>query len=126
MSNRHEPQPALDELVRLIVLGDDLPARQLAAKVMAQPSHFSDILRPQFSGALERALSCALVEWFASQRGESPPRWALEDAEVLSEPYFLFGDPKRFPRFYRRCVSKSPPPFKRRNLIASADYMLMV
>ena len=119
----------LDELISDILQGNDLVARELAAKLLQQADSLDTLSPPNGDTLLVKALGCALAEWFALQRCENAPSWATQSDIALQAPYFLLGneaEPKRYPRFYARCLRNTPAPFKRRNIIAPPEYLLMV
>ena len=110
------------DLVQAILAERDLEARQLMVDLQDITQSFSNVAKPDTQNLEELIVAAALVELFATRRGELPPSWTQQIAG-LDKPRYLLGDPNRYPRFYARCVQESPEPLKRRNLIAPSDYL---
>jgi hypothetical protein len=84
---------------------------------------FTDVPKPEDATQEELVVSAAVLELFASRRGEPPPAWTAQ-VDGFKTPRFLMGDyEKKYPypaEIWRR---EAPEPLKKRNLFASAEYL---
>jgi hypothetical protein len=69
--------PTLDprDLLRAVLAGDSLGARQWVKDAEAEGFSWSTVPPFEGSNATERAVYAGLIELMASRRGESPPSW---------------------------------------------------
>lgn len=112
----------LPELVRAILAGDLLTARQQVADASRAQVQWDRLERPDVLDDREMSVAAAVVELLATRAGESPPAWtsavgAVRDRIVL--------DPglEQMPRSFAHAKSNGPEPLLRRNLIALPDFL---
>ena len=84
---------------------------------------FHDVPKPKGATLEELAVCAALLELFASRRGELPPGWTTEFGGIAPPRFLMGGYEREFPSFGERWRIESPEPLKRRNLWASADFL---
>jgi hypothetical protein len=112
----------LRDLVRAILSGDLLSARQWVADAQRVSIRWEGVGEP--SGLDERELTVAagLAEMLAIRSGVAPPAWtvAIGPQEV---PLFLDPGLEDMPRTAARAKIDGPEPLRRRNLIASPDFL---
>ncbi|MBV8896888.1 MAG: hypothetical protein JO051_10290 [Acidobacteriaceae bacterium] len=112
----------LVELVRSLLAGDLLAARQQVADAKRQHTDWQRLQRPQDLDDRGLVVAAGLVEMLAMRSGGTPPAWThtigpLRDALVL--------DPglDEMPRSFAHAKNAGPEPLRRRNLIALPDFL---
>jgi hypothetical protein len=112
----------LEEIAIAALAGDALLARSRAQEFLATAVNFADVPIPPTTDATVLAVSAALIELFATRRGEPPPDWS-RDVGPLSEPLFLLRSAARMPRLRRMCELDSPAPMRRRRIFVPSNYL---
>jgi len=107
------------DLVSLVLAEDDIPARQFVKDAKREGFAWSQAPAPDFSDATHCAVYASLVELFAERNGETAPAWT-RDVGKAPAPVFLMGKTPRLQKMYQE---QSPPALKRRNVMASRDYL---
>jgi len=112
----------LHDLVRAILAGDLLTARQWVADAQRAGVRWGNLQRP--SGLDKRAMSVAadVAELLATRAGAAPPAWTATVGST-DEPLLLDPGLEDMPRTLAYAKAEGPEPFRRRNLIASADFL---
>ena len=95
---------------------------QYAMNVYALPS-LRAVHRPKDATSEELAVCAALLELFASRRGEPPPDWTADVGGIMPPRFLMGGYEREFPSLGERWQKESPEPLKRRNLWASAEFL---
>ena len=112
----------LRDLVRALLAGDLLAARQYVADAQRARVLWEHVERPH--GLTDRELSVAagVVELLASRSGAAPPSWTNLVGAVRE---LLVLDPglEQMPRSFARAKTDGPEPLRRRNLVASPDFL---
>jgi hypothetical protein len=112
----------LRDLVRAILSADLLTARQWVADAQRSGVSWETLAKP--SGLTEREITVAagLAELLATRAGAAPPAWT---ESIGSSDEILFLDPglQDMPRTLAHAKAEGPEPFRRRNLIASPDFL---
>jgi hypothetical protein len=112
----------LRELVRAILSGDLLAARQWVADAQRADVHWDRIDRPAGLDEREMAVAAGVAELLAKRAGSSPPSWTLVVGPI-DELLFLDPGLKDMPRTLAHAKANGPEPFRRRNLVASPDFL---
>jgi hypothetical protein len=112
----------LNELVRAILAGDLLAARQHVADAYREPVRWKQLDRPAALDDRELTVAAAVVELLASRIAATPPSWT-STVGALGEMVVLDPGLEEMPRSFARVKSCGPEPFLRRNLIASPDFL---
>lgn len=112
----------LCELVRAILAGDLLSARQCVADAQRAGVRWETLAKP--SGLDERGMTIAagLAELLATRAGATPPAWTGLIGSI-GEPLLLDPGLQDMPRTLAHAKAEGPEPFRRRNLIASPDFL---
>ena len=76
------------DLVQAILAERDLEARQLMVDLQDITQSFSNVAKPDTQNLEELIVAAALVELFATRRGELPPSWTQQIAG-LDKPRYL-------------------------------------
>jgi hypothetical protein len=115
----------LTDLVRKVLSGDLIAARQWVADAQRQRFDWSSVTRPADLSDRELTVAAALVELLASRAGATPPVWA---ARVGPEPTPLVLDPglEKMPRSFSRATTHGPDAFRKRNLVVLPDFLAVV
>lgn len=110
------------DLVRALLKGDLLAARQFVADAHRLHLDWERLEQPRDVSARELAVAAGVLELLASRAGGTAPAWtdsigAVDEAVVL--------DPRleKMPRSYARAKAAGPEPLRRRNLIALPDFL---
>ena len=110
------------ELVHALLAGDLLTARQYVVDTQRASVQWDRLERPLDLTERELSVAAALVELLASRAGAAPPLWTRTVGAV---PELLVLDPglEQMPRSFARARVAGPEPFRRRNLVASPDFL---
>jgi hypothetical protein len=112
----------LRDLVRAILAGDLLAARQWVADAHRARISWETLPKPTGLDEREITVAAGLAELLAARAGAAPPPWAATIG-ANHEPVFLDPGLQDMPRTLAHAKAEGPEPFRRRNLIASADFL---
>jgi hypothetical protein len=112
----------LHELVRALLTGDLLSARQYVADARRGNVDWSRLSPPSGYTEREMAVAAAIVELLATRNGSAPPPWT-HAVGGLHEALILDPGLDRMPRSFARAKAAGPEPLRRRNLIALPDFL---
>jgi hypothetical protein len=112
----------LRDLVRSILQGDLLTARQWVADAYRARLHWEHFERPDDMDDRELTVAAGLTELLAQRAGAIPPSWTLS-VGALSEPFFLDPGIEKMPRTLARAKSHGPDSLRKRNLFALPDFL---
>jgi hypothetical protein len=112
----------LRDLVRAILSGDLLAARQWVADAQRADMQWETLGRPSGLDKREMVVAAGLAELLATRAGAPPPAWT---ASIGSSDELVFLDPglQDMPRTLSHAKAEGPESFLRRNLIASPDFL---
>lgn len=112
----------VSDLVRALLAGDLLRARQWVADAQRLQLHWETVERPEGLDARELSVAAGIVEMLATRAGEAPPRWTSEVGASGAE---LFLDPglESMPRTLAHARVHSPDGLRKRNLYALPDFL---
>jgi hypothetical protein len=112
----------LQELVKAILDGDLLAARQWVADARRTNMRWDTVPYPRDLNGRELTVAAAVAELLAGRAGVNPPTWTVS---VGPEPHALLLDPglDQMPRSYAWAQSAGPEPFRKRNLVALPDFL---
>jgi hypothetical protein len=110
------------DLVQAILAGDLLAARQFVADLHRTNMCWDQMQQPLGLNDREMSVAAGLVELLASRAGAIPPPWVTTVGPVEE---LLVLDPglEKMPRSFARAKSAGPEPLRKRNLIASPDFL---
>jgi hypothetical protein len=112
----------LRDLVRAILQGDLLTARQWVADAHRSHLKWEDCERPNGMDERELAVAAGLAELLAQRVGAQPPSWTgLVGAH--REPLMLDPGIESMPRTLARAKSHGPESLRKRNLFALPDFL---
>jgi hypothetical protein len=112
----------LRDLVRAILQGDLLTARQWVADAYRGHLRWELCARPDGMDDRELAVAAGLAELLAERVGAQPPAWAMSIG-AQSEPVFLDPGIEKMPRTLARAKSHAPDSLRKRNLFALPDFL---
>jgi hypothetical protein len=112
----------LRELVRAILSGDLLAARQWVADANRSGMRWEGLGKPVGLDEREMSVAAGVAELLASRAGAAPPAWT-SSIGPYDEPLFLDPGLQNMPRTLAHAVAEGPEPFRRRNLIACPDFL---
>jgi len=112
----------LDDVVRAILSGDFLTARQWVADARRAHIDWRWIPKPLGLDEREMTVAAALAELLAGRAGMAPPTWAASIGSI-AEPLLLDPGLREMPRTLARAETDGPEPFRKRNLIVSAEFL---
>jgi hypothetical protein len=112
----------IHELVRALLTGDLLTARQHVADAKRAHVAWERLEQPRGMNDCEMSVAAAIVELLAARAGKTPPAWTKSIGPV---PEVLILDPglEEMPRSFARAKVAGPEPLRRRNLIALPDFL---
>jgi hypothetical protein len=112
----------LHELVRAILAGDLLAARQWVADAQRPPIQWSNVERPLGLNETELIVAAGLTELLAERAGMRAPSWT---SSVGASPTLFVLDPglQQMPRTFHRAKIAGPIALRNRNLIATAEFL---
>jgi hypothetical protein len=112
----------LPDLVRAILSGDLLAARQWVADARRARIRWDRFARPSGLDDRELTVAAAMVELLAARAGAPPPAWAIT-VGGQDKPLFLDPGIEQMPRTLARARTDAPEPLRKRNLFASPDFL---
>jgi hypothetical protein len=112
----------LRELVRAILSGDLLTARQWVADAQRAGMQWEKLRQPLGLDVREMTVAAGVAELLATRAGAAPPPWTASIGSS-DEPLFLDPGLQDMPRTLAHAKAEGPEPFRRRNLIASPDFL---
>jgi hypothetical protein len=112
----------LHELVRAVLAGDLLTARQFVADAQRMKPDWGRLAQPLGLSDRELTVAAALTELLAVRAGAPPPLWT---AAVGPSRETIVLDPglEQMPRSFARAKTSGPEALLRRNLIALPDFL---
>jgi hypothetical protein len=111
----------IEQLVRDIVEGRILEARQWVADAMRSMFRVDKVQRPKLGSDFEMSVAAGVTELLADRLGQRAPAWTSKIGG-LSEPEYL-GNLKTFKRSREFARLHGPEPLRRRNVIATQDFL---
>jgi hypothetical protein len=110
------------ELVRAVLAGDLLTARQCVADARRMDVQWQQLARPLDLNDEELSVAAALVELLATRMGATAPAWT---SDVGGVPHVLVLDPglEQMPRSFARAKTAGPEALLKRNMIALRDFL---
>ena len=112
----------LAELVRAILTGDLLAARQWVADAYRADVQWERLERPLGLNDREMSVAAGIVELLAFHTGAKSPSWT-QAVGALREPMVLDPGLEEMPRSFAHAKSHAPEPLRRRNLLALPDFL---
>lgn len=110
------------ELVRSLLTGDLLTARQWVADAHRAALEWDRLERPDTLTDLEMSVAAGIVELLASRVGATPPAWT-QTVGPLRDILVLDPGLEEMPRSFARAKSAGPEPLRRRNIVALPDFL---
>ena len=108
------------ELVRLILGGHGLNARQWIQDANRTDLDWSTIPEPLGATGRELIVGAALVEMFADRAGKTYPEWTSRVGESALPIWLVRND---LLRFTQRVLEETPKPLRSRNVFAPSDFL---
>lgn len=112
----------LRDLVRAIIQGDLLAARQWVADAYRTRLKWEHCERPSDMDDQELAIAAGLAELLAERAGARPPTWT---ASIGARREALFLDPgiETMPRTLAHARAHAPESLRKRNLFALPEFL---
>lgn len=110
------------ELVRSILDGNLLAARQWVLDARREHLEWGAIPKPEGLASTELVVAAAIVELLADRSGSKPPAWT-SSVGAVKEPVVLDPGLESMPRSFARAKAAGPGPLRRRNLVALPDFL---
>jgi len=104
----------MDDL-KLVVVEDFLRSNPVLANVQ----------KPDTFDPRTLAVAASLIELFALRSDQQPPEWTKEIG-AMTRPFFIQGDMMTSGWLKEMYLTESPEPLRKRNIFASANYLLAV
>jgi hypothetical protein len=110
------------ELVRSILDGDLLTARQWVSDAQREHLVWNAIPRPTGLNSKELTVAAAILEMLADRSGDQPPSWTASIG-ATQEPMILDPGLETMPRSFAQAKIDAPGPLRRRNLLALPGFL---
>ena len=115
---------AIEVLIKSILNGRPLDARQWVADAQRAGVRFDRMPRPQLRDSVELALAAGVTELLASRVHQAAPSWTSEIGQ-LPEPFYV-GKLAKMPRSAEEARCNGPEPLRRRNVFASPNFLSII
>ena len=112
----------LEDLAEAALAGDALRLRQLAQDWLRENPDLHACPPPRADNPQIAIVAAALVELLADRSKQHPPDWTAHIAGLPS-PLYLLNAARTMPRLRATCEAESPPPLRKRNLFAPANFL---
>jgi len=112
----------LSHLVRALVAGDILTARQWVADANRAGFGWPGVPKPGNLGPGELAVAAGVAELLAARAGQSPPVWTA-GIPAAPECILLVRAASFLPRLRRLCEEEGPEPLRRRGILAPPNFL---
>jgi hypothetical protein len=112
----------LPELVRAVLAGDLIAARQWVADSYRENLQWEQVDRPSELNDREMSVAAGMAELLALRRGATPPAWTITVGS-LGEPIVLDPGLEDMPRSFAHAKIAGPEPLRKRNLLALPDFL---
>lgn len=112
----------ITELVRALVAGDLLKARQLVADARRTSVRWEALEQPIGLTDRELVIAAGITELLAFRAGGTPPAWT-QAVGATDEIVVLDPGLEQMPRSFARAKASGPEPLRNRNLIALPDFL---
>ena len=112
----------VEELVRAILAGDLIAARQIVADAHRMHIVWQRVEQPLGLTDRELAVAAGITELLAARAGGQPPSWT-QAVGASREMVVLDPGLEQMPRSFARAKSSGPEPLRRRNIIALPDFL---
>lgn len=112
----------LREIVRAILAGDLIAARQWVADAYRERIEWSRVERPHDLSDVELSVAAGIAELLASRAGVAPPAWTAK-VGALRETVVLDPGLEQMPRSFAHAKRHAPEPLRKRNLVALPDFL---
>jgi hypothetical protein len=112
----------LRDLVHAVLEGDLLAARQWVVDARRTRLDWNTIQRPSGLSDVELTVAAGLAELLATRAGSNAPAWTAS-VGGLNEAVILDPGLEQMPRSLAHAKTDGPPPLRRRNLVASPDFL---
>lgn len=112
----------LTDLVRAVLSGDLLVARQWVADAYRAGVNWEQLDRPDGLDDREMLVAAAMAELLALRRGASPPPWVVAIGPA-PEPVILDPGLEKMPRSFAHAKREGPEPLRKRNLVAPPGFL---
>ena len=112
----------LEDLVNAIVTGNLITAREWIAEARRSRVNWERIARPTTLSNRDMAVAAGLAELLAERDGQLAPPWAVSVGGT-NEPFLLDPGLDEMPRSFERAKASAPEALRKRNLLASPDFL---
>ncbi len=112
----------LRDLVRAILAGDLIVARQIVADAQRMSPEWERLEQPLGLSERELTIAAGITELLALRAGRRPPSWT-QAVGPADEMIVLDPGLEQMPRSFARAKILGPEALRRRNLIALPDFL---
>jgi hypothetical protein len=112
----------LHELVRAVLAGDLIAARQFVADAQRMNPHWEQLEQPLGLSDRELTVAAGITELLALRAGGTPPLWT-QAVGPAREMIVLDPGLEQMPRSFARAKNSGPEALRKRNLIALPDFL---
>lgn len=112
----------IPELVRAILAGDLITARQLVADGHRTPIRWDQLEQPLGLSERELVVAAGVTELLALRAGGTPPSWT-QAVGPAREMVVLDPGLEQMPRSFARAKTSGPEALRSRNLVALPDFL---
>ena len=109
-------------LVSALLAGDLIAARQFVADAQRIGLQWNRLERPADMNDRELPVAAGVVELLAARAGTPPPPWT-STVGAVGELLVLDPGLEKMPRSFERARVAGPVSLRKRNIVASADFL---
>lgn len=112
----------LPDLVRAVLAGDLIAARQWVADAQRTGFQWEHVNRPEDLNDREMAVAAGIAELLAERQGATPPTWT-HTVGWSNEPVILDPGLEQMPRSFAHAKNEGPEALRKRNLVALPNFL---
>ena len=115
----------LKKVAQYALFSDDVNLDLLVEDFLRFNPILANVLKPDTDNMRTLAVAASLIELFALRSNQNPPEWTKEIGPI-NRPFFIQSDAMTSEWLRDLCLIESPEPLKKRNIFATADFLLAV
>lgn len=115
----------LKKVAQYSLYSDDIKLDLLVEDFLRSNPVLVEVQKPDTNDQRTLAVAASLIEIFAMRTNQNPPGWTNEIG-VIDHPFFIQSDAITSKWFRDLCLEESPEPLRKRNIFATANFLLKV
>lgn len=115
----------LKKVAQYALYSDDIKLDLLVEDFLHSNPILADVQKPDTNDQRTLAVAAGLIELFALRTNQKPPAWTTEIG-AINRPFFIQSDAMTSKWLRNLCLEESPEPLRKRNIFATANFLLAV